>query len=71
MKTKQTLGLVLFMLFLLVSIIEFMLFFRAGALTTIEQLTAILNITTKLNLISKLLILSMFGVIFLFPEDES
>lgn len=55
----------------LVSVIDFVLFLRAGALTTIEQLAAVLDLTTKLNLISKLLILSMFGVIFLFPEEKS
>ena len=71
MKTKQLLGLVLFMIFLFVSVIDFALFLRAGTLTTIQQLAWALDFTTKLNLISKLLILSMFGVIFLFPEDES
>jgi hypothetical protein len=70
MKTKQLLGLVLFMVFLLVSVIDFVGYLAAGTFTTIEQLVAFLDISTKLNLISKVLILSMFGVIFLFPEEK-
>ena len=71
MKTKQILGLVLFMIFLLVSVIDLMLFLRAGTLTTIEQIAAVLSYTTTLNLIGKLLIVTMFGVIFIWSEENS
>ena len=71
MKAKQILGLVLFMIFLFVSVIDFVIFLRAGTLTTIDQLVGVLNISTTLNLISKLLIVAMFGMIFLWSEEKS
>ncbi|MFW9871141.1 MAG: hypothetical protein ACFFFO_15380 [Candidatus Thorarchaeota archaeon] len=70
MNTKQILGLVLFMVFLFISVIDFVIFFRAGTLTSIEQIAALLNTTITLNLISKLLIVIMFGLIFLWPEEK-
>ena len=70
MNTRQILGFVFFAAYLFISVIDIMFYFRAGALTTIEQIAALLDISAKLNFASKILVVCMFGLVFIPGEEK-
>lgn len=63
---KKNIGLILFFVFLLLTVVEFIFFLRVGnTVLNLEQVFYFLDLFSKIGLISKMLIVAMFGLIFI------
>lgn len=67
---KQTIGFILFLVYLFLSVIDFVFVLGMSSVTRIEELIRILGLSSQIGLVSKLIVLAMFGLLFTSSVDE-